>query len=325
MSWTLGRDVPALLDNSFPLPLTRPFTTGQAAEAGVSRHVLGRLAAQGLVRRLLVGVYVVAQATDTLMLRAQALALLASRDGVVTDWTACWLHTGVLPPGGHLEVPPVSVFRLPGRGRLRNGLSVSGERTLAPRDLTMIEGVTATTPLRTAWDLGRFGSRDWAMAGMDALLRLGDFSKVELVGDVERFRGQRGVVQLRDLAPRADARAESPGESVLRLRWTDLPSLPAPEAQIPVLDSDGREIYRIDLGVPDLRYGLEYDGEEHHTSDEDRGHDERRRAELDLRFGWMVDAVRRGNVFGSSRDVERVLHEGLARARRRLGAYRHTA
>ena len=133
MPWTLGRDVPTLLDGSFPLPLSRPFTTPQAAAAGVGRNVLRRLEKLGLVRRLLRGVYVAAQAPDNLLLRAQAVALVVPEDGVVTDWTACWLHAGVLPPGGHLEVPPVSVFRPPGAGRLRNGLCSSGERTFTPR------------------------------------------------------------------------------------------------------------------------------------------------------------------------------------------------
>lgn len=324
MTWVLGRDVPGLLDNDFPLPLDGPFTIAQAVRAGASRFVIGRLVELGLLRRILKGVYVAAQVPDDLLLRARALGLVVPADATIVDWTACWLHAGVLPPGDHLRVPPVSMFRSAGRGRLRNNLCTSGERTFQERDLAVVGNLVVTTPLRTVLDLGRLASRDWALAGMDALLRHGGVRREELLDEIERFRRQRGVVQLRDLAPRADGRAESPGESVLRLRWTDLRTLPQPEPQVPICGPDGREIYRIDLGVEDLLFGAEYDGEEYHSSETDRDHDVARRRDLDRSFGWLVKSVRRENVFGATRDVERILHEGLAEARRRLARFRST-
>ena len=183
---------------------------------------------------------------------------------------------------------------------------------MAPQDLIVVAGLTLTSPLRTAWDLGRLAYRDSAITALDALLRHGTFSLEELCGGVERFKGMRGVVQLRHLAPLADARSESAGESVLRLRWRDLPSLPPPTPQVSVTVA-GVEVYRIDLGVPELRYGCEYDGEEFHGPDEQAG-DEARRDDLGRRFGWDVDAVRRTNVFGVKRDVEAVLYDGIDRA-----------
>lgn len=324
MSWALGRNLPVLLDERFPLPLAQPFTSAQAATAGVTRHALARLRSEGFLRRVLRGVYVAAQVPDSILLRAQALALIVPRDAAVTDWTACWVHAGVLPPGDHLTAPPVSIFKFAGKGRLRNALCTSGERTFDATDLMVLEGVTMTTPLRTALDLGRFASRDWAIAGMDSLLRLGHFDKLELVDNVERFKRQRGVVQLRDLAPRTDHRAESPGESVLRLRWTDLPTLPQPQPQIPVL-VDGREIYRIDLGVEALRFGVEYDGERYHSSASDQQHDRARRRNLESRFGWLVIPVTKANVFGVGRDVERMIQEGIREARHRMQGLRHAS
>ena len=59
------------------------------------------------------------------------------------------------------------------------------------------------------------------------MLRLKRFEKADLVQGAARFRGMRWVTVLRELAPLADGRAESPGESVLRLRWIDL-NLPTP-------------------------------------------------------------------------------------------------
>jgi hypothetical protein len=236
---------------------------------------------------------------------------------VVTDWTACWFHTGVLRPNQHLTVPELSVFRPAGHDRLRNGLCQSGERTFLPADVTAVGDLRVTTPLRTAWDLGRLAYRDQAIGALDALLRHGSFTSGELLGGVERFKGMRGVVQLRALAPLADPRAESPGESTLRLRWLDLPSLPPPTPQVSITVGDV-EVYRIDLGVPELRYGCEYDGEEFHGEDMSV-HDAGRRADLRRRFRWDVEGVRRTNVYGTTRDVEEILYRGIDRARRSLG------
>ncbi len=48
-----------------------------------------------------------------------------------------------------------------------------------------------------------------------------------MAAEIGRFKGYRGVRQLRVLVPLGDGRSESPGESVLRLHWYDagLPSL----------------------------------------------------------------------------------------------------
>lgn len=311
-----------LLDETFPLPLNRPFTVAMAAEAGLGRHVVARLLDEGLVRRLCRGVYVASPVPDSLLLRAQALALVVPEHAAVTDWTACWLWTGLLPPNQHLEVPPVCFFRFPGRGRLRKSLCRSGERTFLPRDLDEVAGVTVTNALRTAWDLGRLERRDGAIVALDGLCRGGGVDREELLGGIGRFRGQRGVVQLRALAPLADGRAESPGESVLRLRWLDQPSLPRPEPQVVITGAEGREAARIDLGVPELKFGLEYDGEEFHGSAEQQHHDVVRRAWLRREHGWVVEAVGREEVYGPRREVYDRLQIGIRHARETIAARR---
>jgi hypothetical protein len=315
--WLPPADRP-LLDDSFPLPLHRPFTLQQAVAAGLTQHRVRRLEQERLIRRVLKSVYVAAQAPDDILLRARALVLVVPHAAVVTDWTACWFWTGQLPLNAHLSTPPLSVFH-PGRhARLRNPLCDSGARSFRPSDLTSWDGLRVTTPLRTAWDLGRLTHRDRAIGALDALLGEGSFDLGELVEGVDRFKGMRGVRQLRALAPLADARSESPGESTLRLRWLDMPSLPPPTPQVPVLVGDV-EVYRIDLGVPELRYGCEYDGEEFHSGEELVRRDLLRRGDLARRFGWDVEGVSKENVYGSKRDIEEILHNGIRRARRALG------
>lgn len=312
--WTLPLGLP-LLDDGFPLPIERPFTLRQADDVGVPAHQVRALVARGYLRRVLRGVYVASQVPDGRHLRGHALALVVPHTGVVTDWCACWLWTGIEAPGDHLGVPPLTVFHRHRHTRLQNSLTRGGARTFRPSDLTDVHGFNVTTPLRTAWDLGRLQHRDRAFGGMDALMRYGGFDLAELVDGVARFKGERGVVQLRALAPLVDGRAESPGESVLRLRWLDMPSLPRPTPQVSVT-VDGIEVYRLDLAVPELMYGCEYDGEAFHT---DRVRDEARRADLRGRFGWRVDGVRKDNVFGPRRDVEEVLQRGIDEARRAIG------
>lgn len=314
--WTMDKGLP-LLDASFPVPVDRPFTRQQALAAGLSRRTLQRLLDDRLVRRLFRGVYVSAQVPDSVPMRIRALSLVVPRTAVVTDWTACWFWTGVDAPGANERAPELHVFHRHPHTRLDNGLSIGGSRTFKPEDLMEVDGITFTAPLRTACDIGRLFHRDRAIGALDALVRHGAFDVDRLVSEAERYKGMRGVRQLRNLAPLVDPRAESPGESTLRLRWLDESDLPAPTPQVSI-QADGVEVYRIDLGVPELRYGCEYDGAEFHGPSREAA-DRARRADLLSRFGWDVDGVRRSNVFGVHRDVEELLRAGVRRCRVRAG------
>lgn len=277
------------------LPLDRPFRTGDATEVGISPAVLRRMVREGLLRRVLKGVYVDAAAEDDLTMRARAVSLAVPSTAVVTDRTAAWLHgVDVLRPGDHLVPPPVEMFQAPGCTRVRTAANQGGERTLSPRDIEEVHGVRVTTPLRTALDLGRLTRRDQALSALDALLRLERFTRADLLASVERFRRHRGVVQLRELAPLADGRAESPGESVLRLRWIDA-GLPTPEPQVEV-HQDGMVRARLDLAVPERRFAAEYDGWDWHSSKEQRRRDKERRAWLRTR-GWTIVVLTRREVY----------------------------
>ena len=316
MSQSFLVPVGAFLGPDFPLSLDRPFTTRQAVAAGIGRSTLARLVRAGLLRRPLRGVYVASQVKDSQRLRGQVLMLVVPPGSVVTDWSACWYWTGVDLPNSHIHVPPLSVFRPADGGRLRNSLVRSGERSFLPHDLVPInDRLSVTSPLRTAWDLGRFAPPVLGLGGLDALLRHGTFSSAQLIGEVERFRGQRGVVQLRQLAPLADARSESMGESGLRWRWHQVPGLPPPELQIPVI-VDGIELFRLDLGIEEVRFAAEYDGAAFHGEDV-RPKDERRRARLDEELGWLIEAFRREHVYGVLETATSRLMQGLIAARRR--------
>ncbi len=302
------------LDESFPLPLDLPFTVAMAADAGVTRANLARLVDVGLLKRPVKSVYVSSHLGDSPLLRTQCLALVVPADCVICDRHAGWLHGAemILAPNEHLELSPISVFRPSGHGRLRNALADSGERNLIPGDVMEIDGLQVTTPLRTAWDLGRVRFREQAIAALDAMLRLRSFDQGELVAGVERFRGMRWVRTLRELATLADGGAASPGESVLRLRWIDR-GLPRPQLQVEVW-VDGVLIAILDIADEDLRFAAEYDGAEWHSSPEQRRHDARRR-QLVRQEGWVVTPFVAGDVYGRERRCDAMLSDGVREAR----------
>ncbi len=277
-----------------------PFTLAQAMEAGLTPNRLGHLVSAGRLRRLLKGVYVAGVVRDSLDLRVAALRLVVPSDSVIVDRTAGWLHgADVLAPGSHQTVPQVSAY-LDRHRRLRNGIAQSGHRGLRPEDIVDFGGLRVTTPIRTAWDLGRLLHRDQAFAAMDALLHLEVFSKAELLAGIKRFRGMRGVVQLRQLAPLTDHRAESPPESILRLRWYET-QLPTPEPQLWVVNGLGELLGRLDLANLEHRIYAEYDGRAWHESDEDREHDKRRRRRVN-EDGWRGEIFLDSDLFGRTAD-----------------------
>lgn len=268
-----------------------PFTYRRARRLGLSADELGAAVRGGLLRRSLAGVYVVTSAPDTLEMRAKAASLVIPEHAVMCDRTAAWLHGVDVLAFWELDlVPPLETVVLPDFTRVRRAEALGGRRDLVPRDIVKVHGIRATSPVRTILDLGCKLRRRDAVAAADGLMRMHQLSRAELEAELSRFRGRRGVVQLREVLALADPRAESPGESWLRVCVIDA-GLPVPEVQLWVSDDDG-VAYRLDLGYSRLRIGLEFDGVEFHTSDDQRMHDEARRAWLKAR-GWEIIVVRK--------------------------------
>lgn len=306
------------LGPDFPLPAGAPFTFAMATAAGVRRHDLSRLYAEGLIRRPIKRVYVATEVGDSLALRTACLKLVIPEDCVVVDRHAGWLLGArmVLAPGEHLDLRPVSIFRPSGHGRLRNHIANSGERNLAPRDVMEVNGIRVTTPLRTAWDLGRVRWPDEAISGLDAIFSLDRFERAEFLDGINRFRRMRWVTTLRAVGPLADGRSESPGESVLRLRCIECQLNVVPQVEV----MRGAVLLgRLDLAEKPAKLGFEYDGDEWHSTPEQLAHDRDRRHEFE-QDGWLIKAFRAEAVFGRARSCEAELIQArqLARARRGL-------
>jgi hypothetical protein len=303
------------LDDTFPLPLDAPFTTRNAADAGIAPHELTLLKREGLLRTPIKGVYVAAQAPDDTAHRLACLRLVTPPDAIVVDRHAGWAQGAdmLLHPNEHLRAMPIAIFLPHGRGRLRNKLADSGERTFLERDLTVVDGVRMTTPLRTALDLGRQRWPEPALTALDALHRLRAFSVAELLSEIDRFKRMRWVTTLRLVAPHTDGRSQSGGETVVRWRWLNLP-VPPPEPQIEVR-SKGRLAF-IDVGNQDLRFGVEFQGLDWHTG-EHEADDEERLGWLGDDEGWIMEPVWSSDVYGPHARIEEVILDGVRRGRGR--------
>ena len=231
-----------------------PFTTGMARHFDLDAITLHRLVRAGDLRHPVRGVYVPTALPDTVALRCQVLRLVMPSDAFACDRTAAWLHAGdrALAPNEHLEcrVSPASGPATP--ARCGAGLVASGEREIRPSDLTTVHGLTVTTPLRTALDLGRLqptagpaparhghDARARRLRARGAARRGGSLRPPTRCGRAPRARAARrrwlGVVRRVLAAPslvrrRAAASAYAdPG----RGRWHDVPPRSRPRGGAP--------------------------------------------------------------------------------------------
>lgn len=280
---------------------------------GLTTRALRVAESEGVVRRLFRGVYAAAAVPDTIETRAAALSLVVPPSAVVVDRTAAWLHgVEVMPRDFRLD-PPLQMYQRSGTRIRRPGVD-GGRRQLQDRDLTVVRDLQVTTPLRTALDLGRSLWRYDGLGVLDQFARLG-VSIDRMTAELPRFRGQRGVVQLRNLLPLVDGRAESLAESALRLHWYDA-GLPKPEVQWS-LTRDGLEVFRLDLALPDEGFAAEFDGRAFH--EDEAAADAERRGTIGREWRFHIEVFTGGDVYTPGGDPLPRLIAGRRRARTRRG------
>lgn len=195
-----------------------------------------------------------------------------------------------LPLMGTPTTPRLAV-REESLGRMRPAAAQCFTGWLGADEITGWYGVAVTTVARTLVDLARHDRFDGIMDA-DEALRLGLVRRAGIDAALLRARGWPGVRQARDLLALADPRAESPLESVTRLRLHD-DGFPPPEPQFWI----GR--HRVDLCWPWLRLVLEVDGRSKYalSDDEDPLWAEKLREGALRRLGWQVERVTSRDVF----------------------------
>ncbi len=275
----------------------QPFLRSEVRACGLTERELDLLVAELHVRRVLRGVYVDAFTPDSRALRAKCLHLVKPPDAVFYGMTAAFLlGVDVTPPFARFRFVPECV--VPHHStRCAQLLVRCREGYLPTSDLVEVEGLQVTNALRTTVDLLRTLWRPYALAAADAMAHAGLITTEEVMAYVSHMRRYPGIVQSRALAPLIDPKAESAGESWLRIRVIDA-GLPIPECQIEVRDRANRVIARLDDGYRGSKVGAEYDGREFHSEYEDRKHDEQRREVLRKIYGWRIAVAGYDDIFG---------------------------
>lgn len=215
--------------------------------------------------------------------RAVAAWLWSGRQATVAGLSAAALYgTDWIEPR-----QPAELYRR--NGKPVDGILIHRDELLAD-ETRLIRGIRATTPARTAFDLGRRGRREQALVDVDALANATRLLSSDVVPLLDRHRGVRGLVQLREVIDLMDRGAESPQETRTRLLLIDA-GLPRPQTQIVVEGDFGdRAFVRIDMGYEEFKVGIEYDGVHHWTDPSSRNRDIDKYAEL-ARLGWLIIRV----------------------------------
>jgi very-short-patch-repair endonuclease len=224
-------------------------------------------------RRLFPDIYVPADTEVDLELLSRAAYLLVAGRGALGGHSAAELLGASCAPLG----TPAEVV-LPHRVRPHPQLLARQDR-IPPDELQELDGLVVTTPLRTAYDLGRRTPLVEAVVAVDALAHLHRFDPRELMVLARRHLGSRGSLQLPQVVELSDHRAESPMETRIRLALR-LGGLPLPELQHPVGP------YELDLAYPAVRIAAEYNGRDH--LDPDRALRDLEREAYLTAAGWIV-------------------------------------
>jgi hypothetical protein len=222
-------------------------------------------------------VYLPRDALLTIYTKAQAAWLWSRRRGVITGRAAAALHGAKWID----DTTPVEIIWA--NNHKPSGVIVRRDR-IADDEVGRLYGMSVATPARTAFDLGRFLSRDIAVAHLDSLAHTTVVKASDVEPLAERYAGARGVKGCRTAIALMDAGAQSPKETWLRLVLTDA-GFPSPQTQIPLYDN-GYPVAYLDMGWPEIQVALEYDGDQH-RSDRAQYVKDIRRSEFVDRLGWL--------------------------------------
>lgn len=183
-----------------------PFIGSEAVAAGdLIRHELRRY-----YRAVMPNIYLDKRVEPTLYQRTIAAWLWSHRQSVIAGAAASAMH-------GSKWVDQASPIELVWRNARTPPLVVTRDELLLDGEVQQLNGLTVTTPERTAFDLGRRGRLGRAVANLDALAAATDFKVSDVEELAARHRHTRGLRQLHAALELVEGGAQSPKETWLRL------------------------------------------------------------------------------------------------------------
>lgn len=238
------------------------FLRREAIALGYNDRALNRARAAGQIRRVRHGSYVFMD--QWLGLDDQGQHLLRSRAVLRTAHSEVALsHTTALivmgAPLWDLPLEDVHLTRLDGRaGRREAGVAQHRGRIL-PGDVTWIDGIRVTSPIRTALDMTRQYDVEHSLVPLDWLLHTNALVKPGLRARSALMSLSPGTLTTDLVIRLSDGRMESPGETRSNyLLWRG--GLPKAEPQLEILDEWGVAVARVDFAWPEYGVFLEFDG-----------------------------------------------------------------
>jgi len=229
--------------------------------------------------RVLHDVYRPAHVPLTHSLKCRAASLVAPTDARLTGRSlATVLGVPLLGPSDDVEmVGPAGAAGAGVRGiRLRAA-------SRGPLGSATWQDVPITTPERLAYDLAARFDLETAVGHLDAVARAGLIDLDALAGWL-LDRHDDDVCRVREACALADPRAESPPESVCRVRLVRAGLDVVPQHR--VRDHRG-VVARVDLALLELRIAIEYEGA-WHAAVADQLHKDRQRLNRLREAGWLV-------------------------------------
>lgn len=205
------------------------------------------------------------------------------------------------------------------RGGVRHGVHTHVS-TLPAEHVEIVEGLLVTDAIRTVIDCAMLLPFVDAVVLTDHALHFGLVTLGDLTAALTAAGRRKGVGRARRVLACADAGAESPGESRLRLIVTEAGY--AVESQVELRDPHGRLVARVDLKLRDYPVVLEFDGRVKYGLDGDveKAHwDEKRRHDDVENLGYVARRFRWENL-GRPSSIVRVVDAAVERVRRRGGA-----
>ncbi|WP_326803889.1 type IV toxin-antitoxin system AbiEi family antitoxin domain-containing protein [Streptomyces sp. NBC_01788] len=239
-------------------------TTSQLKSAGADRNTVRRMIRSGQWVPLTRGSYWVGWDDRGPSLRSRVRGtLLTCGPQVVAAGTTAARLLGIegLPKDDgtlHLAAPPGHEIRS------RPGIRVHRSATPPSARMTL-RGIPLTNPARTCADLLLQLPRVEAVSVLDSALHKGLLSEPDLLTIPAHLSGRPHAPRARAWLRLADARAESPLETRVRLICLD-DGLPPPVLQWRIPDLEHNRSYRIDLGWPTHLVGIETDGKAPHST-----------------------------------------------------------
>lgn len=273
-----------------------------------------RLATRDLAR-LCCGSYAAKPGTEEDEHVLRAVALVRRLHAVAASHTTAAIALGL--PLRRDWLLTVDLSPLAGRrGHAKSGPGYRmHRRPLGPESLAPVGELMATDPVTTILDCARVLDEDWAVVLADAALHKGLVTVEQLRAESEKIHRLQGASRARALPGKASRKAESPGETLARLRLIRMGY--SPDEQVVLGDVPGSP--RVDL-LLDGWLVVEFDGQAKYGLSSDPAEAywrEKQRHDRIVEAGYEVLHLTWADLWDEARLVERIAR-ALRRSRLRM-------